>query len=410
MAEPTSSLSFYDLILRVAEIAGIVYYGSTGQSKAMIPIVANDLAKCKRVVNDGIKTFIALAPTTGWRWKRRLMEVTFAPAYTGTAESGTSTSLTDSTIAGTYANDYFNGYTLKITDGTGEGQTATITDYVGSTGVFHFSGGLSGGSTPDNTSQYRICRSTSVIDADSARYLLSQDFGRVTGKITLAADSNRGHIMSWVSEGEIRANRETTVTTGYPKLAAVRPYGTRRWELIVDPQPSAADTIIFPYSVGFDQLELEAGIATAGSATSLTCGGLANEYNSDYFNNWILTIITGTGARETATITDYTGSSGKFDFTALSGSSTPDTTSVFYVEPANNKHPAGFEFDDAIVSACLAQTEKQFKDIIGGFEQDFLNVHLPKAWELDARTAPLTMGDISGERIQERVWKDIIYN
>lgn len=407
MAEPTSVLDFYELILRVAEIAGVAYHGSTGQSRAMIPINNSDLHKCKRVVNDAIKMFIALAPTTGWRWKRRIMEVTFAPMYTGTAESGTSTSLTDTTIAGTYDDDYFNTYTIKITAGTGEDETATVTDFTGSSGKFDFSGGLSGGSTPDSTSEYRICRSTSVIDADSARYLLDQDFGRATGKITYKASSNRGHIISWTGEGEIRANREVTVITGYPRKAAIRPYGTRRKELIVDPQPSSADTIIFPYSVGFDQLELEAGIATAGTSASLTCGALAGEYNNDYFNDWILTIVHGTGVRETATITDYTGSSGKFDFTALSGGSTPDTTSVFYVEPASNKHPAGFEFDNVIISACKAQTEMQFKDIMEGFEEKFLNVDLPKAWELDARSAPPTMGDIGGQQIQERIWSDV---
>jgi len=73
----------------------------------------------------------------------------------GTAASGTSTSLTDSNIAGTYTDDYFNGKVLKVTGGTGIYETATITDYDGTLGKFIFSA-LSGGSTPDATTVYSV--------------------------------------------------------------------------------------------------------------------------------------------------------------------------------------------------------------------------------------------------------------
>jgi hypothetical protein len=55
MATPTLSLTFNDLILRVAEYLGVAdYSGGT----AAIPTDAHDLDLCKRVVNDGYQRFI----------------------------------------------------------------------------------------------------------------------------------------------------------------------------------------------------------------------------------------------------------------------------------------------------------------------------------------------------------------
>jgi hypothetical protein len=407
MAEPTSVLTFEDLIISVAEAAGIAAY-LPNPNIAIVPIDEYDFDKCKRVVNAGIAQFIADAPDVGWRWSKRLYELTFAPAYSGMADDGEATSLTDDDIAGTYDDDYFNGFTLKITDGTGEGETATVTDYDGTLGKFTFSA-LSGGSTPDTTSEYRICRSTSVIDADPARYLLSQDFGFAIGKPSYAASTNHGQKIDWDDEYVIRRLRENSISTGYPSRAAIRPYthssNMRRFELIVDPQPTAADTIIFPYEVGFDKLLMEHGIATAGSETTLTD---SNRYEADgYFNGWVLKIIYGTGIGQTATITDY--ASGVFTFTALSGGPTPDDTSRYIVQPAQNLHPAGYRFDTAVKWACLAEAELQFKDMESiGAVQMYNEKFLPKAYQIDARSAPRK---ISGSQtVRERTWKNVEYN
>jgi len=75
LAEPTSILKFEDLITRVAREAGIAYHGTAGDTKAMPPIDIHDLELCKEIVNDAIRMFIADAPRTGWRWRRRIMRV-----------------------------------------------------------------------------------------------------------------------------------------------------------------------------------------------------------------------------------------------------------------------------------------------------------------------------------------------
>ena len=410
MAEPTSALTYYDLILKVAITAGLAYYGAAGNEGAMIPIDAHDLDLCKQIVNDGIKMFIANPPPNGWRWMRRTMSVVLAHAYTGTAEAGTTTSLTDSTIATTYDDDFFNTYVLKITDGTGKDETATVTDYDGTLGKFTFTGGLSGDSTPDTTSKYSIIRSTDVIDEDAARYLLAENFGgEVNGEISYAANTNHGSVIDWCDESVIRAKRAISVSTGYPTLAAIRPYqptgsalmATRQWELIVDPQPSAVDTIEFPYTLFFNKLRLEAGLATNGAAAAVSDSSLANIYPDDSFKDWKITIISGTGKGATAIITSYVGADGEFfvddwlysDDTAAAVN--PASGSAYYLEPTTNLHPAGFRFDEVIVAACLAKAEQLIEDVTTGFYQIYMQKELPMAYRADTRSASKNMGPMS---------------
>jgi hypothetical protein len=399
MSEPTSALTFYDLILRVAKAAECAYYGATGQERAMIPIEPEVLDRCKMVVNDAIRGFIATAPVHGWRWRNRDMKVNLVRAYEGTATAGAATSLTDGDIAGDYADDFFNGYVLRIVAGTGLDEYATITDYVGTSGQFLFTA-LSEGSTPDTTSQYRICRSTQVIDSDPARYLLTQDFqGEVAGDITFEAESNACGI-EWTSEADIRRSREIDVTTGdAPFVAAIKPNSTkRRWELIVDPSPTAEHTIVFPYKAGFDNLDLVASTATGGGATSLTDTALIGLYPNDYFNDWVIRIISGTGKTSYATVTDYVGTTGVFTVAdwlfvdGTAGGTDPAASSVYYVEPADNTHPAGMAFDNAIISACLAKTEEEFADVKHGYLDKYLSNDLPQAYATDGRSAPRKLG------------------
>lgn len=411
-----NSYTLYDLILRVAKAAAVAYYGSDGQGSAIVPIDQSAFEDCLTCVNDGIKFFIASAPPNGWRWMNRIGSVTFAPAVEGVAESGLATALFDSDLAGDYADNYFNGCTLKITEGTGKGETAIVTDYTKTTGRFDFSGGLSGGSTPDSTSQYRICRSTQVIDADPARYQLDEDFqGEITGPVHYQADSNRGNIISWVSEAEVRKFRALSVANGYPTKAAVRPYTNRRWELIVDPSPNAADTIEFPYRVGFAAMEAIVNTVSAVDTLILTCSSIAKLYPNDYFNGWCIYIVGGTGKNSYATVTDYVGLTGAFtvaDWLSLDGSTggtVPTANSIFYVTNGV-KHPAGMQFDQAILAACLAQAELAFEDLKLGYMDKFLSHDLPMAWEIDARSAPLRLGMmLPGTRREghERIWNDV---
>ncbi len=423
MAEPTSVYSHYDLLLRVAETAGVAFYGSGGAEKALIPIDEHDFAKCKRVVNDGVKMFIGDAPTTGWRWKNRIMAVTFATVETtGTVDSGSSTTLVDDALESTHTADSdINGYYVYdltqeiyalVTGYTASGGTVTVVEWLDYDDVVS-------SLTPADGDSYSITN-LKTVEGDKARYWLDEDFGRVSGKITYAKDENRGHLLGWVNESAIRVRREITVNSGNPIYAAVRPYrNQRRWELIVDPSPTEADIINFPYEVGFDELQMEIGTSNAGATASLTDVDLVDLYPDNYFKTWIIRIISGTGKGSYAPVTAYANSTGIFtvaDWLSRSGSAggkDPGTDSVYYVEPAFNKHPAGISFDQVVVSACLAQAEMQFDDIQSGHAQKYYSVDLPRAQEADARTAPRRLGKMlhgGGYYDDRRGQENVTYN
>jgi hypothetical protein len=410
MAEPTSALGFYDLLLRIAEKAGMAYYGSDGQGKAIAPVDAFNLDKVKRIVNDGFRRFGSSSPPRGWHWKERIASITLAAAESGTATSGSSTTLVDTTNRDE-DDDYFNDWILTVTGGTGVGEYATITDFDNGTNTLTFSGGLSGGSTPDTTSSYRVEKVN----------LLPEDFnGQVDGPIEYAAATNNATHIEWVNESTIRHQRANFITTSYPQRAAVRPYQsvagvlgtTRRWELLVDPAPVAANVLQFPYTSCFNQMDCETGIATGGSGTTLVDSTRAEA--DDYFLGWTLTIIAGVGLGQTATITGYDEGTTTFTFSAgLSGSSTPDTTSVYYIEPAANLHPAGFMFDQAVLQACLAETEVQVEEMNEGALELFYKVDLPLAHKTDGLSRPRKLRSKHQGRYpwlhQHRTWHNVTY-
>jgi hypothetical protein len=58
MADPTLSLSYDKLRIRVAEYLGIAYYGAAGDQAAQLPVDAGDLDTVSRLVNDGYDRFI----------------------------------------------------------------------------------------------------------------------------------------------------------------------------------------------------------------------------------------------------------------------------------------------------------------------------------------------------------------
>ena len=402
-------LTFSDLIIRVAELAGSAHYTDNGQGKAAIPIDPHDLDKCKRVVNDAIRTFIADCPPKGWRWMKRLAQVTFdlRTPYSSTADSGSATTLVDASLS-TVANAYV-GWTLAITGGTGADQTATITAYDETSGTLTFAALAT---ALDDTSEYTLSPSDSrIIDWDKARYYLPQYFnGTIDGPIRYAAGSYQSAHIDWADESYIRLRRSPVVNTGFPMFAAIVPHepssasltATRRWELIVDPQPVREDTVEFPYTLQFEDMQLEAGTATSGTTEQLAD---ANRTEPDeYFTGWVLRIIDGTGAGQTATVTSYASSTFAFDTIATA----PDDTSVYVVEPAANLHPAGQQFDGAIRDAVLAETEKQFEDVLGNYVQYYRQVSLPQAQLLDARSAPRKLGPRGV--VHERIWTNVNYN
>lgn len=254
------------------------------------------------------------------------------------------------------------------------------------------------------------------IDSDPARYMLPTEFGgELTGSIRYKAESNHSTRIEWTSARVIKDIRQDYVESGYPTLAAVLPYqptstaGTgRRWELIVDPQPSAAETVEFDYILHFDGVLLFGGTADSASATTIVDATFATTHPADdFFNNWYVEIVDGTGRGSYAVVTDYTGSSGTFtvaDWLAPDGSAggtDPGASSLFVVKPAHPYyHPIGFSFDNIVEVACLAATEIFGREEMTDdhFSSLFYNRKLKEAYGINRRQVPRKVGTMTRGR------------
>jgi len=429
MSEPSSAYTLKDLLLRVAIATKIAYYGSTANSKATIPVDAYNFDACLRCVNDGIKLFIANAPQpSGWRWMNHIAEITFGTIETrGTCDDdGDDTTLIDGDLDDTYdTDDEIKGY--YVYDLTQE-IYAKITGYAHTTGTVTVAAWLDynenvSSLTPASGDSYSIT-DVKTVHGDKSRYYLPDDFhGEITGEITYARDTGRGQI-GWTSEGEIRTRREISVNIGYPALAAIRRSPARRkWELIVSPSPTAGETVIFPYKTGFDNLQGIVEVTTASAADSVTIGGIANQYPADYFKGWYAYCVAGTGINSYAKITGSTAAgvlsvAGWLALDGVSAGTTPHATAAYIFVTDNYRHPAGIQFDEAILSAILARAEMEFEEIsspIPGLSHNekFYKIDLPAAHRQDARSAPKRLGQMmssSGRPGPTRSWKNATYN
>ncbi len=439
MSEPNSIFTFPDLVTKVAREAGIAYYGPSGDQKALPPIDIHDLELCKEIVNDAIKMFIADAPDVGWRWTKRIASVVFAGTRTtGTVDSiPSSNQLTDATLEATYdTDDDLIGYYCYILTGTGVGSWAKITGYTASGGTIVVADwldqyGQTGGTDPVADDTFAIT-DVEVIAGDTARYPLPEGFcGEVSGDIHYAKDSSHSAHIEWRHESLIRQHRAVNVVTGDPFYAAIRPWepqtGTlgshakRRWELIVDPQPSATDTVEFPYEIIFDKLDMECGVGDSGGDTTIL--DATRTEGNDYFKDWVIEIVAGTGKGSYAVVTGYTGSSGTFavgDWLTAAGAgggTNPGANSIYVVQPVNNLHPAGAKFDEAIKAASLAEAEMRIDEVSGNWMQKYIQKAVPKAYQADARTSPRKLGSsnkyvrgVRGHRAQGRIYNDVTYD
>jgi len=400
MSEPTSQLTVLQLATRIAKEAGNAYRGVNGTSKAMPPVNTDDLEDIKQVINDGIRQFIADAPATGWKWRKRIFQVNISnTCIEGVADSASPTTIVDTTLATTYdTDDELNGYWVYITDGTGKGSYAQITDYdaTGVPGTVTVADwldqyGNAGGTDPIATDTFSITKYETV-GGDVGRIPLPENFGgEINGPISYSKDATHSQEIDWVPESTIRAQRQGGSSSGYPYMVALRQFEPassslgpkRRYELVLYPDPSQDDILEFPYVLVFNGIDMETGLAT--SASTITLVDTTRDEPADYFNGWRIDILDGTGKGSYAVVTDY--ASGTFTVADWLGGADPTTDSVYFVHPVNNLHPAGIKFDEVVKASCLSEAEQFFQNIQAGHIEKYIQKALPKAYESDARSS-----------------------
>lgn len=250
MSEPTSALTFQDLIVEVARKMGVAYYGADGTEVAQVPDDAHDLDECKRHVNNAIRMFLNDAPVTGWRFSRPVASIVLWPTIDVDADNTVTAGSYDSAntrtpITAEAASFYpsMEGRTITI-DGTDH----TIVAYSSSTVVY-----LSGDQSSISAKTWAM--------TTTGDYTLPATFGgEYNGEPTYAAGTNQGISVEWSNELSIRQWRANLSNdSGVPFWIAIRPMATtfdtrRRWELVVYPNPDEVWTIEFPYTLYFDKL------------------------------------------------------------------------------------------------------------------------------------------------------------
>lgn len=251
MAEPTSALTFEDLIIEVARMIGIAYFGGTGDGPVQVPQDAHDLDECKRHVNNGIRMFINDGPSpNGWFWLRPVSSLTmWAPVAEkdGRTVSGGTYDATDDETQITSTEDVFYPSMEEKTIVLNNGSEYTLKRY-DSASTFY----VDGDASSESGEKFSIDTGGS--------YTLPRDFsGAFTGDITYAENVNQGVSLTWVNEAMIRQWRENIVDeTGDPYWVAVRVMNTgrprRRWELLAYPEPDEDMEVLFPYMKHFDKL------------------------------------------------------------------------------------------------------------------------------------------------------------
>ena len=114
---------------------------------------------------------------------------------TGTAQAGAATTITLAASGPSATDDFYNDMLIEITGGTGSGQTAVISDYVGSTKVATVPTWTT---NPDNTSTYKITANTktnfgsagldienSLADYLTARKMVGVSINQISSTINL---------------------------------------------------------------------------------------------------------------------------------------------------------------------------------------------------------------------------------
>lgn len=250
-SEPTSALTFEDLIIEVAEKIGVPYYGTAGDGASILPVNTHDLALCKKIVNNAIRMFIHDGPSpNGWRWLRPVADVdlwaTVATDATNPILTAVNTAGVTTLTVGTAA--FFASMELHDIVITAVG-TFNIKEYVSATSV----------KVTGDASAAHAASKTWSITADG-NYTLPIGFGgQYLSGVSFAPNTNQGAGIDWTDENVIRQWRaDAESETGTPYLLAVRVMDTgsprRRWEMLAYPLPEQDYVVQFPYMLHFDEL------------------------------------------------------------------------------------------------------------------------------------------------------------
>jgi hypothetical protein len=391
MGEPTSALSYSDLILTTAEQLGVAYYGPNGDQVAQVPVDAFTLDKCKRYVLDGIRMFLADAPPNGWRWQRPLAEVDIWQDIGIQMPPGSAGPqlVSSATIAGTthvYA-------TTAVFDPSQVGLVISVRNL----GIFTIAGYVS-------PTEITLTPGTDYQWVGAATFQFT-DLATQGPFPTLTASYDGGTGLTTIT---------STSLIFYPSAT-----GTNLWIL------DKAGAVPLNNFLNNTQMQVQGNYAWAGAKYfSLTSGGiysLPQTFGGEVAGE--ITYIAGSNRgvpinwiseleirrlRE-----NWNSVSGNPYYAAVRRNQTnsrrwdlyiyPNTGGTYRVEfpyiiyfdnmvNLTDGHPAGFAHDETVKAAALAQAELQGEDAAANRMQYYRTIALPNSYRIDGRSASRRLG------------------
>lgn len=402
MSEPTSALTYEDLILAVAERLGVAFYGANGDQAAKIPDATTmpyELDRCKRFVQDGIRMFIADAPPAGWRWQKPLAQVDLWPEK-GLAMPSSSTGanvVTSSHIAGTthvYASTaWFSASSVGLILAVRNTGVFTIAAYVSPTEVTL---------TPGTDYSWGGSATFNLVDPTGAPTLTVAYNGGVTNTSTITASvagtffptsENKTLYVTNLAGGITLGTYVTDTSMTFADTAgakattwnagsAARTYSLTAFGVYTLPQTFGGEySGPITYVAGSNR-----GVPIMWT-TEVEIRRLRENWNMVSGNPYYAAIRRmqeGVNRRYELLVYPNTG-----------GTYTVEFPYVIYFDEITNltdMHVAGFAHDETVKAAALAAAELGGEDVLAGSMEYYRKIALPNSYRVDARSAPRRLG------------------
>lgn len=400
MAEPIGALAYGDLILELAELLGVAYYGAAGDEIAQVPTDVYELDRLKRLVNGGIRMFIADAPADGWRWQRPLAEVDLW------VDLGVG--MPPATAGPNLATAVFSGGATHVTATTASFSTASVGQFlaVRDQGVFAIVSLVSsteitvagnrvwqGGAMfsmqpttglPTMTIAYNgVGTNLSTITAAAGTFYPSSE-----GRPLFVADLQVGAltILTYVSDTTIR------ITDTGGAIATAWGGGARKFSL------SAQGIYSLPQNFGGEYcgpITYQAGSnrgVPINWISDLEIRRMRENWNSVSGNPFYAAIRRNntTNRRWELMVYPNTGGTYRVEFPYI----------IYFdkLSALTDMHVAGFQHDEGVLAAILAYGEMKGEDMLAGRMDYYRKVALPNSRAIDARSAPRRLGYVGNPR------------
>ena len=252
------------------------------------------------------------------------------PLASGTAQAGAAGTI-QLAAASTFANDELNGNTIKITSGTGAGQSRVITDYVGATDTATVTPNWA--TNPDATSVYEVVDGSANVTAwlgatatalETAADVRTEMDANSTQLAAIVADTNELQ-GDWANGGRLdlildsRMAEASINTTGgaVDNVTLVATTTTNTDMRGTDSAATAANLATVDANVDTLLLGVITGTAQTGTLSTTQATTDLTGYANDELIGRVIVFTGGTADGQASDITDYASASGLVTFTAI---------------------------------------------------------------------------------------------